>query len=71
MLLFRSEEAARDWSAARGRPLGAVLGLEALMALARRWYGDRLDPGWRPRTLEGSQQALADVGLTGPFWRLG
>ena len=42
-----------------------------LAHLARRWYGDRLDPGWRPRTVAESQAILDEVGLTGPAWRLG
>jgi hypothetical protein len=71
MLLFRSEEEVRAWCAGRGREVGATLGLDALMALARGWYGDRLDPGWRPRTLEASQRVLARAGLAGDFWRLG
>jgi hypothetical protein len=41
-----------------------------LHELARRWYGDRLDPGWRPRTVQQSQAILDSVGLTGPFWSL-
>jgi hypothetical protein len=71
MLLFRSEEEVRAWCEARGRDVGAVLDLGQLMVLARGWYGDRLDPGWRPRTLEASQRVLAGAGLTGAFWRLG
>ena len=38
--------------------------------LAQRWYGDRLEPDWRPRTREGSQAILDGVGLRGPFWSL-
>jgi hypothetical protein len=38
--------------------------------LARRWYGNRLSPAWRPRTREESQGILASVGLVGEFWRL-
>jgi hypothetical protein len=49
---------------------GEVVDLPTLRRLARRWYGDRLDPGWRPRTLEASQAILDEVGLTSPFWRL-
>ena len=41
-----------------------------LRALAADWYGDRLDPQWRPRTVEQSQAILDRHGLTGPFWRL-
>jgi hypothetical protein len=70
MLLFRSEEEVGAWCAARGRVRGAVVPAERLWALARRWYGDRLDPAWRPRSAEASQAILAATGLTGPFWRL-
>jgi hypothetical protein len=49
---------------------GAVVALDTLRDLARRWYGDRLDPDWRPRTREQSQAILDAVGLRGDFWRL-
>jgi hypothetical protein len=49
---------------------GASVEIDALRALAARWYGDRLDPAWRPRSREQSQVILAAVGLTGDFWAL-
>jgi len=49
---------------------GAVVELPRLFELARRWYGDRLSPDWRPRSREASQAILSDVGLVGDFWRL-
>jgi hypothetical protein len=61
MRLFRSGEEPTG---------GATVDLETLQRLAQRWYGDRLDPDWRPRTKERSQAILAEVGLTGGFWRL-
>jgi hypothetical protein len=64
MRLFRSEEEIEE-------PRGATVGAAQLYELAERWYGDRLDPGWRPRTPPRSQAILAAVGLTGPFWALG
>ena len=70
MLLFRSEEVAREWSGRHGLPPGAIVPAGVLNRLAKRWYGDRLDPRWRPRTLEESQAILDEVGLTGPFWAL-
>ena len=70
MLLFRSEEEVRAWCAARGREPGAVVFAPQLWELARRWYGDRLEPGWRPRTREASQAIFTAVGLAGPFWQL-
>jgi hypothetical protein len=38
--------------------------------LARRWYGDRLSPGWRPLSPARAQALLSSVGLDGPFWEL-
>jgi hypothetical protein len=49
---------------------GATVPVDTLAALARDWYGDRLDPGWRPRSPEASQAILERHGLTGEFWRL-
>ena len=63
MLLFRSEEEIE-------RPRGGVMTTAQLHDLAQRWYGDRLDPEWRPRPAEQSQAILDAVGLTDPFWRL-
>jgi hypothetical protein len=63
MLLFRSEEEI-------GEPRGGVMTTAQLHKLAQSWYGDRLDPAWRPRTLPQSQAILDSVGLTGALWRL-
>jgi hypothetical protein len=71
MRLFRSEEDVEGWAAEHGRPVGAVVPVAQLQRLARAWYGDRLDPAWRPRTVEQSQRILRDAGLTGAFWALG
>jgi hypothetical protein len=60
MRLVRSDE----------EPGGRRIDLQTLSALARDWYGDRLDPAWRPRSAEASQRILAAHGLTGDFWRL-
>ena len=61
MRLFRSGEAPAE---------GETVPLDVLDELAKRWYGDRLDPDWRPRTKDESQQMLTEVGLTGDFWAL-
>ncbi len=62
MRLFRSEEELPSG--------GAWMAVEQLNRVARRWYGDRLDPGWRPRPREESQRILDEEGLRGGFWRL-
>lgn len=70
MLLFRSEEEVETWCTSRRIARGGVVPVRQLQELAIGWYGDRLRAGWRPRGVEGSQELLERVGLTGPFWRL-
>jgi hypothetical protein len=69
MLHFRSEDHVDRWLA--GRPRGAVISITKLAELADAWWGDRLDPDWRPHTREENQAILARIGLTDPFWDLG
>jgi hypothetical protein len=68
MHLFRSEEHVQRWLA--GRSPGATIPVAKLAELALRWWDDRLDPQWRPRTRHESQAILDAVGLSGPFWQL-
>lgn len=60
----------RRWCEDRSTRPGATVALEPLWALARRWYDDRLELGWRRRTPPERQALLDAVGLTGPFWSL-
>ena len=68
MNLFRSEEHIAGWLGSR-EP-GATVPVATLSNLAHEWWGDRLDPMWRPRTREQNQAILAGLGLVGPFWIL-
>jgi len=68
MNLFRSEEHVVRWLA--GRAPGATLPIDALATLSDAWWGDRLDPDWRPHTRAENQTILDGLGLTGAFWRL-
>ena len=68
MNLFRSEEHIDRWLA--GRSAGYTMNAAKLSDLAHAWWGDRLDPDWRPRTREQNQAILDHLGLTGPFWQL-
>ena len=70
MLLFRSEEDVARWCEDERCARGAVMAVGQLERLAHAWYGDRLDPAWRPRTSDESQALLESVGLTGEFWQL-
>jgi hypothetical protein len=71
MLLFRSEEHVDRWSEQRGGGRGGLLMPDQLWRLADAWYRDRMSPDWRRRTTEEAQAVFEDIGLTGPFWRLG
>jgi hypothetical protein len=62
MNLFRSGEPRPEG--------GATIAVATLCDVAHAWWGDRLDPDWRPHTREQSQAILAACGLTGDFWRL-
>jgi hypothetical protein len=68
MNLFRSEEHVNRWLS--GRTPGATISVATLSELAFSWWGDRLDPTWRPHTREQNQAILDGVGLRGDFWRL-
>lgn len=69
MLLFRSEGHVATWLA--GRAQGEIIPVLKLVELAYAWWGDRLDPDWRPHTRESNQAILDGLGLAGAFWRLG
>jgi hypothetical protein len=68
MLLFRSEEIIDDWCAAMREPRGETLPLEQVWKLSQAWYGDRMDPGFRGRTIEQAVDIFGRVGLRSDFW---
>ena len=68
MNLFRSEDHIVRWL--EGRPAGATISVTKLSELAEAWWGDRLDPGWRPHSGAHNQAILESLGLNGEFWRL-
>ncbi len=68
MNLFRSEEHVNRWL--DGRPPGDTLPVARLCDLAHAWWGDRIDPAWRPHTLTQNQAILDRLGLVGEFWRV-
>lgn len=70
MLIFRSEEHIEKWCKAWRLPLGAVLSVEQTWRLADAWYGDRLSPDWRRRTVDEAHEVFRSLGLASEFWRL-
>lgn len=70
MLLFRSEQHVDRWCSQWNRPRGGTLNLDQGWKLAKLWYGERLDPGWRPRSTAEAESVFQQVGLVGQFWKL-
>jgi hypothetical protein len=70
MLLFRSEDHVDRWCETRNLSRGATLTPEQGWALARGWFGKKLEVDWRRHTLEEAEALLSSIGLTGPFWNL-
>ena len=38
--------------------------------LSQQWYGNRLDPDYKPATVAHLQNLLTRAGLVGEFWQL-
>ena len=71
MLIFRSEEHVDKWCRDWNMPRGEILALEQCWQLANAWYSaDRRDPEWRRKTVDEAEALFAQLGLSGPFWRL-
>jgi hypothetical protein len=70
MLLFRSEQHVDRWCKQWNRSRGGTLSLQQGWKLAQLWYGDRLRPDWRPKTVHEAESVFAEVGLKGKFWKL-
>jgi hypothetical protein len=70
MLIFRSEAHVERWREFRQLPPGGAMSVQQCWQLAQAWYGDKLSPDWRRKTLDEAEVTLAAIGLTGPFWNL-
>ena len=68
MNLFRSEEHVHRWL--DGRQPGATINAAKLCDLAHAWWGNRLDPDWRPRSRSENEAILIGLGLVDDFWTL-
>ncbi|REE94930.1 alkylmercury lyase-like protein [Thermomonospora umbrina] len=68
--MFCDRAHAGRWTADNAPGSGHITDATTVWRLAQPWYGDRLDPGFRPHSREHNQALLEECGLTGPFWRL-
>jgi len=69
MLLFRSEEEVDRWCASTGEPRGETLPLQQVWELSKLWYGNRMDPDFRGRSVEQVVDGFNQAGLASEFWR--
>ncbi|PYX16246.1 MAG: hypothetical protein DMG84_08140 [Acidobacteria bacterium] len=70
MLLFRSEQHVDRWCHQWNRVRGGTLTPVQVWRLATEWYRDRLSTHWRPKTTAVAENAFAEIGLVGDFWKL-
>ena len=70
MLIFRSGEHIERWCGFRDMPRGGTMSPQQCWQLALGWYGTKVSPDWRRKTLEEAEAMLAGIGLTDPFWNL-
>ncbi len=68
-MLFRSDEEIESWLQRKCLERGAVLSLQRVWELAKRWYVDRISPAFRGRTADEAQAIFRQLDLTGEFWR--
>jgi hypothetical protein len=59
-----------DWAAATGERVGSMVDLATMWRLGKVWYGDQLHDDHRRRTPDEATATFAELGLTGPFWRM-
>jgi hypothetical protein len=58
------------WCDDRSLPRGAFISLDVCWRLARAWYPERLNQGWRRKNAQETQAVFDGLGLTGDFWRV-
>jgi hypothetical protein len=68
MVLLRSEADVDQWCRDNNEPRGEVVPLTRVWRLARAWYGDRMHPDFRGRSIEGAHAIFRQVGLNSDFW---
>jgi hypothetical protein len=69
MLYFRSEEHVDRWCKQWNQPRGESFSLETAFALAKGFFGDRLQIR-RKKTVEETRALFDSLGFTSDFWKL-
>jgi Alkylmercury lyase len=70
MLLFEDEGQVDSWCARHRLPRGDVQPVARVFELAKRWYGQHLDPHWTKKSLAEARSLFTELGLVHPVWSL-
>lgn len=70
MLVFESEAQVSSWCERHHIPSGDVQPMANVLAFAKAWYGNHLDPSWKKRSLDNAKQLFERFDLTHPVWSL-
>jgi hypothetical protein len=70
ILLFRDKPQVREWSQRHGLAIGDLQPLSTVWELARRWYGEHLQPDWRKKSADEARTIFAALGLDHHVWDL-
>ncbi len=70
MLLFNDEAQVADWCARHQLPRGDVQPVATVLELAKRWYGEHLNPEWTKKSTAEARDIFAGLGFTHPVWSL-
>lgn len=68
MVLLRSESDVDHWCRSKNEPHGEVVSLAQVWRLSQAWYGDRMHPDFRGRTIDDAHVIFRQVGLDSDFW---
>jgi hypothetical protein len=71
MLFFRSEEDLLQWLESKKVERGAVLSINQVWELSKRWYPNRLSRDYHGRSVEQGMEIFKGLGLTSEFWKIG
>ncbi len=59
------------WQTEQQQVGGEMLDVSQIWALSQRWYGNRLSPDFRGRTVAQIEEIFRSLNLTSRFWYLG
>ena len=70
MLFFKDESQVTAWCARHRIPKGDIQPVEKVLELAKRWYGEYLQPDWTKKSVNDARAIFTELGLSHPIWSL-